>query len=135
MRFVSRAGVRAAFFLLAVTAVAACFPRHSDTSAEGASRRNTEVMDSTELRSDMSFSTLYDVISAKRPNWLLPRGGPLGQRVPELGVWVNSAYRTVGVDYLRNLRPADVREVRRLSTTESLHTYSWPWGGLVITLR
>jgi hypothetical protein len=39
------------------------------------------------------------------------------------------------VDYLRNLRPADIRQVRRLATTESLHTYSWPWGGLVLTLR
>lgn len=135
MSFVSRAGVRAALFVLAVTVAAACFPHHADPSAESGARRNTEIMDSTELRSDMSFSTLYDVISAKHANWLLPRGGPQGQRLPELGVWINSAYRTVGVDYLRSLRPADVREVRRLSTTESLHTYSWPWGGLVITLR
>jgi hypothetical protein len=134
MRFVPLAGIRAAVVAVAVTLAAACM-RHSDPVTESGPRRNTEIMDSTDLRTDMSFSTLYDVINAKHANWLLPRGGPLGQQNPELGVWINTAYRTVGVDYLRSLRPADVREVRRLSTTESLHTYSWPWGGLVITLR
>ena len=91
-------------------------------------------MDTTELRGG-DYSTVYDAISRLHADWLLPRGGPSGGRAPALGVFVEGQLRDRGVAYLRNLRPIDVKQVRRLSATESLNTYSWPWGGLVITTR
>lgn len=134
MRFSNQAvALRAGLCICAIALTAACAPQSGETSTR-APRRNSAVMDTTELRAD-NYSTVYDAISAHHADWLLPRGGPSGTRAPELGVWIEGNTRSVGVQYLRNLRPADIRQVRRLSTTESLHTYSWPWGGLVITLR
>jgi hypothetical protein len=131
MRIRSRLAIRAALFVVLVAIIASC----ASTGGSGTrTRRNSSVMDTTELRSH-DFATVLDAISALRADWLLPRGGPSGQRNPELGVWLEGSTRSVGVAYLRNLRPIDVKQVRRLSTTESLHTYSWPWGGLVITPR
>lgn len=128
-----RAALRATLFLVAIVMSAACAAK--STSASGTTaRRDSEVMDSTDIRGH-NYSTVYDAISAQHANWLLPRGGPTGQRAPELGVWIGGRTTSVGVEYLRQMRPVDVKEIRRLSTTESLHTYSWPWGGLVITLR
>lgn len=132
MRLKSRLVFRATLFVVLVAIVAGCAARAGGSTDR--TRRNPSVMDTTELRS-RDYSTLLDAISALRPEWLLPRGGPTGQQNPELGVWLEGSTRSVGVAYLRNLRPIDVRQVRRLSTTESLHTYSWPWGGLVITPR
>jgi hypothetical protein len=128
-----RLALRTTLFVLFVMAVGACAAKSSDGT--GTTRRSDpSIMDSTELRSN-DYSTVYDAISARRANWLLPRGGPTGSRAPELGVWIEGSTQPRGVAFLRNLRPIDIRQVRRLSTTESLHTYSWPWGGLVITLR
>lgn len=121
---------RVAAFVLLIGVVAAC----GSVSRSPMTRRDRSVMDTTDLRRD-NYSTLYDAIAAQHADWLLPRGGPTGNRAPELGVWVEGAIRSQGVNYLRSLRPVDVRQVRRLTTTESLHTYSWPWGGLVITPR
>lgn len=133
MRFPSfNAAVRAAIVIAAVAVAAAC--THPSGTSSRAPRRDPSIMDSTELR-DGNYSTVHDAISATRADWLLARGGPSGTRRPELGVWIEGTTRSVGVAYLRNLRPIDIRQVRRLTTTESLHTYSWPWGGLVITLR
>jgi hypothetical protein len=120
---------------LAVT-TAACAAKSSTASGgtATAARRDRSIMDTTELRGG-NFSSVYDAISALHADWLLPRGGPQTGRPPELGVWIEGQLRTRGVDYLKSLRPVDVKQVRRLTTTESLHTYSWPWGGLVITSR
>ena len=130
---VRRIPLRLTLFVVFVIAAGACASR----SADGTTRQRSDpsVMDTTALRRQ-DYSTVYDAISAQHADWLLPRGGPTGQRTPELGVFIEgSGTRHFGVGYLRSLRPIDVRQVRRLSTTESLHTYSWPWGGLVITLR
>lgn len=131
MRLNSRLAIRATVFVFLVAIVVGCASR---TGGSTDTRRNPSVMDTTDLHS-RDYSTLFDAISALRPDWLLPRGGPTGTQNPQLGVWLEGSTRSVGVGYLRNLRPLDVRRVRRLSTTESLHTYSWPWGGLVITPR
>lgn len=124
--------LRLAFVAAGVSLIVACGPKSTTTST--APRRNTSIMDTTELRGH-NYSTVWDAISAQHADWLLPRGGPSGGLSPQLGVWIEGSVRNMGADYLRNLRPVDIRQVRRLSTTESLHTYSWPWGGLVITLR
>lgn len=127
-----RFAARAAIFGFALAIAAACGA--TNTGSGTTPRRNTSIMDTTDLRSH-NYSTVYDAITGQHADWLLPRGGPVGNREPVLGVWIEGTTRSLGVDYLRNLRPVDIRQVRRLSTTESLHTYSWPWGGLVITLR
>jgi hypothetical protein len=120
---------------LAITAAAcASKSRSASGGTATANRRDRSVMDSTELR-DPSFSTVYDAISRLHADWLLPRGGPSGGRAPALGVFVEGQLRDRGVSFLQSLRPVDVKQVRRLTTTESLNTYSWPWGGLVITTR
>ena len=121
--------------LTIAVAVVACAPKYSAGGSTATRRdRDRSVIDSTELRGG-NYSTVYDAVSALHADWLLPRGGPQGQRSPELGIWIEGQTRARPVDFLRTLRPVDIRQVRRLSTTESLHTYSWPWGGLVITLR
>lgn len=124
-----RTVARIAALVFAVVVLDAC-----GSVARSTTRRDPSVMDTTDLQRD-SYSTLYDAISAQHAEWLLPRGGPTGNRRPELGVWIEGSIRSQGVGYLRTLRPTDVSKVRRLTTTESLHTYSWPWGGLVITPR
>lgn len=114
---------------------AACASRGATASSGTASARSDpSIIDTTQLR-DGNYSTLYDAISHLHADWLLPRGGPSSGRVPELGVWLEGQTRSRGVDFLKTLRPIDVRKVRRLSVTESTTSYSWPWGGLVITTR
>jgi hypothetical protein len=98
-------------------------------------RKDPSVMDSTDLR-NKGFQTLYDAIAGQRGDWLIPRGGvgPGGQQ-PTLGVFIGTSVRSMGVDYLRAIRPADVATVRRLSQSDALHNYNWPWTALVITPR
>ncbi|HET9425758.1 MAG TPA: hypothetical protein VFO55_10335 [Gemmatimonadaceae bacterium] len=127
-----RPAIRAGGFALLLAIAVACAARDPGTGTTP--RRDSSIMDTTDLRSH-DYSTVYDAISRQHADWLFPRGGPVGGQRPVLGVWIEGNMRSMGVDYLRTLRPVDVRQVRRLSTTESLHTYSWPWGGLVITLR
>lgn len=122
--------------LVFATVAAGCATKGGVASGSSASRsrRDPSVMDSTELRNG-NFGTVYDAVSVLHADWLLPRGGPTGQRSPELGIWIEGQLRTRPVDFLKTIRPVDIKSLRRLSPTESLHTYSWPWGGLVITPR
>jgi hypothetical protein len=137
----NRLPVRALLAIVVAGATAACAKKSATdsaasptTSASASQRRDPSVMDSTELRGG-NYSTVYDAVSAKHADWLLPRGGPQAGRPPELGIWIEGQLRTRPVEYLRSIRPVDIMSIRRLSMTEALHTYSWPWGGLVITLR
>jgi hypothetical protein len=116
-------------------AVAGCAARRG-VSGESAtrSRRDPSVVDSAELWSSTA-GTVYDLVSSTRADWLLPRGGPQANRSPELGIWVEGQLRTRPTSFLTTIRPVDIKRIKRLSPTESLHTYSWPWGGLVITTR
>lgn len=91
-------------------------------------------MDTTDFRG-RNYGSIYDAISAQHADWLLPRGGPVNSQLPMLGVFVEGSMRSRGIEYLRELRPVDVVAVRRLSATESLHSFQWPWGGLLLTLR
>jgi len=117
-----------------VVALAACGPKAPNAGTSGP-RRDPSVMDSTELRSG-SFSTVYDAVSALHADWLLPRGGvSTGGRTPELGVWVEGQMRARPADFLKTIRPIDIKQLRRLTISEALQTYNWPWGGLVVTLR
>jgi hypothetical protein len=116
-------------------AVAACAARNTASGGTAsASQRDRSLIDSMELRASRA-STVYDLISSTRSDWLLARGGPSGGRMPELGVWADASQRTYGAEWLKTIRPNDIRSVRRLSPTESLHSYNWPWGGLVVTTR
>jgi hypothetical protein len=125
----------ALFSLALAVAAAGCVQKGYTPAGTAAARdRDRSVMDTTELRGG-NFSTVYDAVAALHADWLLPRGGPQGQRSPELGIWIEGQMRARPVDFLKTIRPVDIRQLRRLSTTESLHTYSWPWGGLVVTLR
>lgn len=124
-------------FIIALAVSAAACASKSATASGGtaeASRRDRSVIDSTELRESRA-SSVYDLITSTRSDWLLARGGPSGGRMPEVGVWTDASQRTRGVDFLRTIRPNDIKSVRRLSPTESLHSYNWPWGGLVIVTR
>ena len=118
--------------------IAACASKSAGTasggSATGSRRADPTVLDSTQLRSG-NFATVYDAIRQLKADWLLPRGGPQAGRPPELGVFVEGQLRNRGIAYLQSIRPVDIVKVRRLSITESTNTYSWPWGGLVITTR
>lgn len=118
-----------------VVATAACGAK-SATAAGGTAtaRRDPSVLDSAQLRGG-NFGTVFDAIRQLHADWLLPRGGPSGGRVPALGVWIEGQTRDRGVEYLKSIRPIDVIKVRRLSITESTNSYSWPWGGLVVTTR
>jgi hypothetical protein len=117
-------------------AVAGCAARKGGATGESAtrSRRDPSVVDSVELWSSTA-GTVYDLVSSTRADWLLPRGGPQANRSPELGIWIEGQLRTRPTSFLTTIRPVDIKRIRRLSPTESLHTYSWPWGGLVVTPR
>ena len=126
-----------ALLAIALTVVSAACASKSATASGGtatAARRDPSVLDSAQLRGG-NFSTVYDAIRQLHADWLLPRGGPSGGRAPALGVWIDGQTRDRGVDYLKTIRPIDIIKVRRLSITESTNSYSWPWGGLVITAR
>ena len=129
----NRVALRALLFIVLAAAIAACAKAGASGGAS-TPRRDRSIMDTTELRGG-NFSTVYDAISALHGDWLLARGGPSGGRSPELGVWIEGQMRTRGVDFLKTIRPIDIKQVKRMSTTESLHAYNWPWGGLVITPR
>jgi hypothetical protein len=128
--------------LLAIALVvvsAACASRSaSSPTASGepatAARRDPSVIDQTELHASTQ-ATVYDMIRTTRADWLLARGGPSGGQTPQVGVWTDASQRPRGVDYLKTISPRDVKRIKRLSTTETLHSYNWPWGGLVLTTR
>jgi hypothetical protein len=122
------------FVLTLAFIAAACTARAKDPSTSSQPRKDPTIMDTTDLWRN-NFSTVYDAVSRLHGDWLLPRGGPQGVRQPELGVWVEGQLRTRPAEFLKSVRVSDVRQVRRLTPGESLHVYSWPWGGLVLTLR
>ena len=134
MRTPTLPAVRLSAFIVAAVALVACAATPKDTATTTAARRDNSIMDSTELRGH-NYSTVYDAISALHSDWLLARGGPTANQTPAVGVFVDGSRRARDVSYLRELRPSDVKLVRRLAPTESLHTYSWPWGAIVITSR
>jgi hypothetical protein len=125
--------------LLAIALVvgsAACASK-SATASGGtatAARRDPTVIDEAELHSG-SYASVFDLIRTTRADWLLARGGPSGGQMPQVGVWTDASQRSRGVDYLKSISPKDIKRVKRLSTTETLHSYNWPWGGLVLTTR
>jgi hypothetical protein len=126
--------ISAALAIAFVLVLAACAPK-STAARPATTRRDASVMDSTELRGG-NFATVYDAVSALHADWLLPRGGvSTGGRMPALGIFIEGQMRAQQVDFLKTLRPNDIRQLRRLTISEALQTYNWPWGGLVITLR
>src|SRR4051812_45747941 len=116
-------------------ATAACASKSATASGGTATaRRDPSVLDSTQLRGG-NYSNVYDAIQTLHADWLMPRGGPTAGAQPQLGVWIDGQTRNRGVDYLKTIRPVDIIKIRRLSITESTSSYSWPWGGLVVTTR
>jgi hypothetical protein len=127
------------FFAIALVAVsAACASKTATGTASGGTatttRRDPTVIDAAELHST-THASVFDLIRTTRADWLLARGGPSGGQMPQLGVWTDASQRSRGVDYLKTIGPKDIKRVKRLSTTETLHSYNWPWGGLVLTTR
>src|SRR4051794_40011894 len=90
-------------------ALAACAAKTTD-GTKPAPRRDNTIMDTTELRTG-AYSTVFDAISARHADWLMARGGPQGTRTPELGVWIDGQVKTRGVDFLRSVRPQDIKQV------------------------
>ena len=125
--------------LLAIALVVgstACASKGATASGGAATtaRRDPTVIDQAELHGG-THATLFDLIRTTRADWLLARGGPSGGQMPQVGVWTDASQRSRGVEYLKTISPKDVKRVKRLSTTETLHSYAWPWGGLVLTTR
>ncbi|HEY9227629.1 MAG TPA: hypothetical protein VIP11_13320 [Gemmatimonadaceae bacterium] len=120
----------------AVVAAGACASSPATRSSTSTASR----MDTTEFRRP-EFRTLYDAIKARRPDWLLARGGVtnitngMGSRSPTVGVFFEGESRGYPLEKLQDLVGGDVKSVRRINGTESLATYGseWPWGGIVIT--
>jgi hypothetical protein len=116
--------------------VAACA---SGSAASGRSVNTTPSdrsrFESTEFRG-RGFSNMYDAVASQRSDWLRPVGGDRGTGgTPVVGVFVEGQRRSYDFDYLRQLRPEDVKLLRRIPPSESLHTYGfdWAWGAIVIT--
>lgn len=100
---------------------------------------NSNRMDTTEFRRP-EFRTIYEAIKARRPDWLVARGGPTSFRnptrqTPVVGVFIEGESRGYSLDKLTEFVGGDVKLIRRISGPESLSTYGsdWPWGGIVIT--
>jgi hypothetical protein len=111
-------------------AVIACGATASGTARP---RVDNTRMDTTELRGH-GYGSVYDAVSARHADWLQARGGTTdGVRAPVVGVFIEGSTRPYELSYLKEVRPEEIRMVRRLSPSESLQTYSWPWGAIVIT--
>jgi hypothetical protein len=96
-------------------------------------------MDTTEFRRP-EFRTIYDAVAARRPDWLIARGGATSmtnaaRQAPVVGVFFEGESRGYPLEKLRELVGRDVRTLRRISGAESVATYGpdWPWGGIVVT--
>ena len=129
-----------ALLVIALAVVSGACASRSATSSTASggtastARRDPTVIDEAELHAG-THATVFDLIRSTRADWLLARGGPSGGQAPQLGVWTDASQRSRGVDYLKTISPRDIKKVKRLSTTETLSSYNWPWGGLVLTTR
>lgn len=122
------------YFSAAVVAVACAAGPKSDTGPR--TRNDPSRMDSTELMGH-NYSTVYDAVLAAHADWLVPRGGgisPMGD-APTVGVYVEGQMRNLTVSYLRGIRPIEVKGIRHMTTSESLGSFGWPWGAIVIIPR
>lgn len=54
-----------------------------------------------------------------------------------MGVFIDGSQRSMGLDYLKSVNVAEVREVRHLSASESLVHYGadYSFGAVVVVLR
>jgi hypothetical protein len=121
--------------VLCLTAIAAACAAGPKSSSGSTPRKDPSVMDSTDL-GDGRFQTLYDAIAGQRGDWLIPRGNVSnGGQSAALGVFVGTSTRSLGVEYLRSIRPGSVASVKRLSPSDALHNYGWNGSALVVTLR
>jgi hypothetical protein len=121
--------------ITAFAAIAGCATA-SGTRTSGSS---SNWMDTTEFRRP-EFRTIYDAVAARRPDWLLARGGSTSftnasRQAPTVGIFVEGELRGYPLEKLRELVGRDVRSIRRILSAESLATYGsdWPWGGIVVT--
>jgi hypothetical protein len=103
----------------------------------GNPRADRSRMDTLEFR-NKSFRTIYDAIRATHPDWLNVTGGstsikPSGQNTPTLGIFIEGQNRSQPMEYLTRLTPEEVISVRRISASEALSMYGWPWTGVIVT--
>jgi hypothetical protein len=124
-----------ALFVIGLTIIVAACSAAPKTSTGSTPRKDPNVLDSTDFR-DGRFQTLYDAIAGQRGDWLIPRGNVSnGGQAAQVGVFVGTSVRSLGVEYLQSIRPSSVASVKRLSPSDALHNYGWVGSALVVTLR
>lgn len=96
---------------------------------------NTNTLTGEQLR-ETEQGTLFDAIRQLRPRWLSARGGGVRtQGNLSVSVFMGSQ-RMGGVDFLRQLDPNAVREVRYYSASEAITTYgNAAQGGVILITR
>jgi hypothetical protein len=105
------------------------------TGATGESTRRADVITSAELMSGAGDAPdLYAAISRLRPQFLQARSATNTRGMQEpIRVYVGGSPATT-VDYLRSVRPSQVKEVRWMSGRDATTRYGTGHGAGVITV-
>lgn len=127
--------------VLLVLAACATAPR-ADTAPPGVearerTSRGSNVITEQEIVERAGESDLYTAIQMIRPHFLRTRGATSMQTASDpIRVYVNNV-SVGGIEYLRNFRATDVREVRWLSPADAttLHGTGNTSGAIMVTMR
>ncbi len=105
--------------LLAVAGLSAC----ATTGTGSSSGRRTDVITAEEIAQQDGLRTAYDVIRRLRPQFLRRRGvASLSASSDDIVVYLDGI-RTGGVEVLRNIDAATVREIRRINSRDATTKY------------
>ena len=127
---------RAALVLSIVVALSNCATATTSSTPQGP-RRDVNVITSEEL-AQAPEGDLYGAIKRLRPSFFGTRGvtSPAVGTVPEvIQVYIDGS--RASLDGLSQIRPAEVKEVRRLSSSEATQRYgtNHTMGALVVTRK
>lgn len=132
-----------ALTLVAVACVAmACASGGASTGAAGSisPRSTSSQLVSADFRKP-EFQTMYDVVHALRPDWMVPHGGEksamhMSVSDPVVGVFIEGQQHGYPMEKLGELKPGEVSSVRFMRANDTMAIYGpqWAWGGIIVTL-
>jgi hypothetical protein len=123
---------RKQFVMLLVAALAIGCASSSNRTSAGKSARDTYHITAEEL-TGTHHQNAYDLIRAKRPQWLQRRGTSAMRSAGEAVVYVDGT-RTGGPEALRRIMVNDIQEAEYLNASEAMSRYGLNHTGGAILL-